>query len=130
MTDSYTAELRDIIDRAFTVEHSGRATAGMVHNSVHRDLPEHLIDFLIDKGLRSQISSYFRAKDNDGLPMRPEVNPDWEHAQIALLSVPEYRFVHERYVDQSEAFRVQAEKVRARCIEQHGVDLTAVEASA
>lgn len=125
MADSYATELRDIIDRAFVGEYSGRATAQMVHNSVHRDLPEHLVDYLIGKGLRSQIGSYFRERDGDGLPKRPEANPDGIHADIALLSLDEFEFVHDRYVDQSDAMRQQAERVRVRCMETHGVDLAA-----
>lgn len=125
MTDSYTAELRDIIDRTFTSEHHGRATAQMVHHSVHRDLPDHLIDFLIGKGIRAQITSYFREKDREGLPKRPEVNPDGEHVQLALLSVTECSYVHSRYLDRADANLAQAEKVRRFCLEQHGVDLAA-----
>lgn len=130
MTDSYTSELRDIIDRAFVAEHHGRATAKMVHASVHRDLPEHLIDFLVVKGLRSQINAYFNTKGDDGLPKRPEVNADGEHAQLELLSVEEFSYLHAAYVSRADANRQQAEKVRERCFEAHGVDLALTVASA
>lgn len=123
MVDSHTAELRDLIDRAFTGEHGGAATAQMVHNSVHRDLPEHLTDYLIGKGLRSQITAYFRDKDADGLPKRPEVNAEGEHKQLELASVSEYAYVHAKYTDRASENIAQAEKVRARCLEVHGVDL-------
>lgn len=129
MTDTYTSELRDLIDRAFTAEHGGRATAQMVHNSVHRDLPEHLVDYLIGKGLRSQVASYFREQDGDGLPKRPAANPDGEHAQLEFLSLEEFTYVHSTYIDRANANLTQAEKIRARCIETHGVDIGA-EASA
>lgn len=130
MTDTFTSELRDIIDRAFTGEYGGRATAQMVHNSVHRDLPEHLIDYLIGKGLRSQVAAYFREQDHDGLPKRPAANPDGEHAQLTLLSVEEFAYVHSTYLDRAAANSTQAEKVRARCLEMHGVDLATAQASA
>lgn len=123
MTDTYTSELHDIIDRAFTAEHGGRATVQMVHSSVHRDLPEHLIDYLVGKGLRSQVTSYFREQDSDGLPKRPAANPDGEHAQLAFLSVEEFAYVHSTYLDRASANTAQAEKVRRRCIETHGVDI-------
>lgn len=130
MTDSYTAELRDLIDRAFTAEHGGRATAQMVHNSVHRDLPEHLVDALIGKGIRSQITAYFREQDNDGLPKRPAANPEGEHAQLSLFSVEEFAYLHSTYVERAAANEAQAEKVRLRCIETHGVDVAASRAAA
>lgn len=130
MPDSFTAELRDIIDRAYTTEHAGRATAQMVHNSAHRDLPGHLIDFLVGKGLRAQVTAYFREKDAEGLPKRPEANADGEHVQLDFLSVEECGYVYNRYVDRADANQSQAEKVRAFCIEQHGVDVAATAMSA
>lgn len=130
MSDNYTAELREIIDRAFVAEHSGRATAQMLHGSVYRDLPEHLVDYLIGKGIRSQINSYFNTKADDGLPKRPEVNANGEHAQLELLSVDEFAYVHESYVSRADANRAQAQKVRERCFEQHGVDLASKAVSA
>lgn len=126
MIDSYTTELRDLIDRAFTAEHGGRATAQMVHNSVHALLPEHLIDYLIGKGLRSQVNAYFNAKDDDGLPKRPEINTEGEHAQLEFASVTEHAYVYGRYIDRADANRAQAEKVRQRCLDVHGVDLVSV----
>jgi hypothetical protein len=129
VSNSYTTELRDIIDRAFTAEYGGRATAQMVHNSVHRDLPGHLVDYLIGKGLRSQITAYFNAKSDDGLPKRPEANQDGEHAQLELLSVQEYAYVHGRYIERSRANRVQAERLRQRCLDTHGVDVAAASAA-
>lgn len=125
MTDSYTTELRDIIDRAYTQEHSGRATAQMLHNSAHRDLPEHLIDFLVGKGLRAQVTAYFREKDSDGLPKRPEANGDGEHVQLAFLTVQECTYVYEGYQSRADANAAQAERVREFCLAQHGVDLAA-----
>ena len=93
MTDSYTTELRDIINRAFVSEHAGRATAQMVHNSVYSELPEHLVDYLIGKGIKAEIGAYFRAKGRDGLPMRPKVNDAGEHAQLSLLSPDELSYL-------------------------------------
>lgn len=123
MTDSYATELRDLIDRAFVGEHGGRATAQMVHNSVHRDLPEHLIDYLIGKGLRSRISAYFNDKDGEGLPKRPAVNPDGIHADATLLTLEECGFVYAGYLERAEANKQQADKWRERVLEEHGVDL-------
>lgn len=123
MTDTYTSELRDIIDRAFTDELGGRATAQMVHNSVHRDLPDHLVDYLIGKGLRSQVTAYFREQDADGLPKRPAANPDGEHAQLSFFSVEEFAYLHSTYVERASANETQAERVRARCLDTHGIDL-------
>lgn len=128
MVDSYTAELRDIIDRAYTGEHEGRATAQMVHTSAYRDLPDHLIDFLVGKGLRAQVTAYFREKDAEGLPKRPEANPDGEHVQLTLLTVAECGYVYGCYRDRAQANDAQAEKVRTFCLEQHGVDLEQVAA--
>ena len=123
MTDSYTTELREIIDRAFTAEYAGRATVQMVHNAVQRDLPEHLIDYLVGKGLRSQVTAYFREQDSDGLPLRPAANDQGEHAQLAFFTVEEFAYVHEGYLARAAANQTQAEKVRARCLDLHGVDL-------
>lgn len=125
MADSYTSELRDIIDRAFTAEFEGRATVQMVHGSVYRDLPDHLIDYLIGKGIKAEIGAYFRDKDADGLPKRPKVNDDGEHAQLSLLSADEMAYLYGRYLDASEANKAQAEKLRRVCLSKHGVDLAA-----
>lgn len=124
MPDSYATELRAIIDRVFTVQHSGRATAQMVQVGVYGDLPDHLIDYLVGKGLRSQVTAYFNAKDDDGLPKRPEVNSDGEHAQLDFASVSEFAFVYNRYEERADANRVQAEKVRQRCLDIHEVDIS------
>lgn len=123
MADSYASELKDLIDRAFIGEHGGRATAEMVHYSVQRDLPEHLVDYLVGKGLRSQVAAYFRAKDDDGLPRRPEVNEQGEHTQLEFANVREYEYVHAAYLARVQANAIQAEKVRQRCLDVHGVDL-------
>ena len=128
MTDSYTAELRDIIDRAFTEEYGGRATVQMVHEATWRDLPEHLRDFLIGKGLRAQVRAYFNDKDEDNLPKRPEVNAAGEHAQLHFLSVDEFGYVHDAYAARVKANAEQREKVRLRCLAVHGVDLERVKA--
>lgn len=123
MVDSYPAELRDIIDRAFTAEHGGRATAQMVHNSVYRDLPEHLVDYLVGKGLRSRVTAYFGEKDAEGLPERPEVNPAGEHVQLPFAAIEEFAYVYAGYLERADANAAKATKVRQRCLEQHGVDL-------
>jgi ABC-type Fe3+ transport system substrate-binding protein len=123
MTDSFAAELRDLIDRAFVAEHGGRATVQMVHNSVHRDLPEHLVDYLIGKGLQSRIRTYFNDKDAAGLPKRPAVNSDGIHADAGLLTLAECGYVYDGYKDRAAANEQQAEKWRERVLEQHGVDL-------
>lgn len=128
MTDSYTAELRDYIDRAFTIEHNGRATSQMVRASVARDLPEHLVDYLVGKGLASEVGAYFRAKDADGLPRAPKVNDEGIHAQMFLLSLDEFTFVYDAYLIQAEANKMQAERVRDRCMVAHGVDLAGAKA--
>lgn len=123
MTDSYAAELRDLIDRAFVAEHGGRASVQMVHNSVHAAMPEHIKDFLIGKGLAAQVRAYFKDKDQDGLPKRPAVNAEGIHADAALLSIEECSFVYVGYLDRIEANRQQAEKWRERVLQDHGVDL-------
>lgn len=125
MTDSYTSELRDIIDGVFITEYGGRATAQMVHQSVWALLPEHLVDPLIGKGIRSQVDAYFRVKDYDGLPKRPEINIEGEHAQLEFATVTEHAYLYSAYVDRAEANQAQAEKVRQRCLDAHGVDLRA-----
>ena len=125
MTDTFTAELRDIIDRAFTDDLGGRATTNMLTEHVWGALPEHLSHFLISKGLRSQVAAYFREQDTDGLPKRPAANEEGEHAQLAFFTVEEFAYVHRSYVERSDANLTQAEKVRAKCLKLHGVDLTA-----
>lgn len=123
MTDSHAAELRDLIDRAFVGEHGGRASVQMVHNSVHRDLPEHLIDYLIGKGLQSRIRTYFGDKDGDGLPKRPAIDPTGIHADASLLTLEECGFVYAAYLDRIDANQQQADKWRERVMIEHGVDL-------
>lgn len=102
----------------------------MIHNSVWRDLPDHLIDYLIGKGLRSQVTAYFHEQDQDGLPKRPSANPEGEHKQLELLSLSEFTFVHTSYLSRAKANRKQAEKIRLRCLDAHGVDLLAIKATA
>lgn len=121
--DSARAELRDIIDRTFVGDLAGRATAERVRVTVWADLPDHLRDYLIGKGLASEIQSYFRTRSRDGLPMAPEVNEAGEHVQLEFLSVTEYAFLYSKYVDRSEANADQATKVRQRCLDLHRVDL-------
>jgi len=128
MTDSYRAELREIIDRAFVAEYGSRATSQMVHHSVARDLPQHLLDYLIGKGIKAEIGSYFRAKGGDGLPLRPKVTPDGEHADMSLLSQAEMAYPYGQYLDAADANATQAEKVRVRCLKRYGVDLAGVAA--
>lgn len=123
MADSFASELKDIIDRVFVGEYGGRATAEMVHYSVQSDLPPHLVDYLVGKGLRSRVTAYFNAKDDDGLPRRPEVNEQGEHTLLEFASVPEYEYVHSAYLARVRANALQAEKVRQRCLDVHGVDL-------
>lgn len=125
MTDSYRSELQDLIDRAFVGEYAGRATAQMVYNSIYSDLPPHLIDHLVGKGIKAEIGSYFRAKGIDGLPMRPKVNAEGEHADFGLLSPEEMAYLYQQYVDASAANDAQAEKVRAACLKKYSVDLAA-----
>jgi len=123
MSDSYAAELRDLIDRAFVGEYGSRASAQMVQNSLHDNLPEHLIDYLISKGLRARITSYFNDKDGDGLPKRPAVDTDGIHADAALLTIDECGFVYAGYLDRAAANEQQAEKWRVRVLDERGVDL-------
>lgn len=130
MTDSYRSELRELIDLIYFGEFGGRATQQMVHAGVLSALPEHLTDYLIGKGIASEVQSYFRSKGADGLPKFPEVNENGEHAQLELLSVDEFSFVHRKYVDRADANQSQAEKIRERCLEIHGVDLATTRASA
>lgn len=129
MADSFRSELRDLIDQVYFAEFGGRATQQMLHQAVYRDLPEHLVDYLIGKGIASEVQSYFRTKGTDGLPKFPEVNEDGEHAQLELLSVNEFAFVHRRYIDRAEANSSQAEKIRGLCLGVHGVDLAVAAAS-
>lgn len=125
MADSFRTELRDLIDRVYFGEFEAEATTQMVHMAVHRDLPEHLIDYLIGKGIASEVQSFFRSKTSDGLPRFPEVNDEGSHKQLELLSVDEFTFVHRRYIDRADANSAQADKIRERCLEVHGVDLGA-----
>lgn len=130
MADSFRSELRDIIERVYLFEYGAQATQGMVHQGVTRELPEHLTEYLIGKGIASEIQSYFRAKGSDGLPRFPEVNEDGEHRQLELLSIDEFTFVHRRYIDRADANVGQAEKVRQLCLDRHGVDLSGTAATA
>lgn len=123
MTDSYTAELRDIIDRAFTDDLGGRATVQMLHAKVFDLIPEHLAAYLIGQGLRKRVTAYFNEKDGEGLPKRPAANDQGEHAQLEFFSVEEFAYVHRCYLDRASANAAQAEKVRALCLTSHGVDL-------
>lgn len=130
MTDSFTAELRDLIDRAFTDDLGGMATLNMLQERVWADLPEHLSHFLISRGLRSQVAAYFREQDADGLPKRPAANAEGEHKQLSFFTVEEFAYVHHGYIERAAANEAQAEKVRLRCIETHGVDVAALAAPA
>jgi hypothetical protein len=125
MADSFRSELRDIIERVYINDLGGRATQKMVHAGVWRDLPEHLTDYLIGKGIASEVQTYFRSKGSDGLPKFPEVNADGEHHQLEFLSVTEFAFVHSKYVDRASANNEQADKIRQLCLDKYGVDLGA-----
>ena len=125
MADSFATELREIIDRAYTVELGGRATHKMVHAHTQGSLPDHVVDYLVGKGLAAEVALYFREKNSDGLPKRPAVNSDGEHVQLAFLTVEECGFVYDAYRSRADANREKADKVRDFCLEQHGVDLAA-----
>lgn len=130
MVDSFRTELRDIIDRVYIGEYGGRATQQMVHEGVWRDLPEHLLDYLVGKGIRSEVQAYFRTQGTNGLPKFPEINADGEHRQLELLTIEEYAYLHSSYVSRSDANKAQAEKVRELCLDTHGVDLAEAAVSA
>lgn len=130
MSDSYRSELQDIIDRSFIGEFGGRATAQMIQTSIYADLPEHLTDYLIGKGIKAEIGAYFRAKGDDGLPQRPKVNDEGVHAQLSLLDLDELTYLYRQYVNASDASRAQAEKVRLIAVAQYQVDLAAKVATA
>lgn len=130
MVDSYRCELRDLIDSIYHGELGGRATQGQLHTAVWSVLPEHFADYLIGKGIRSEVSAYFRMKEASGLPKYPEVNAEGEHVQLILLSASEMEFLHRSYLDRADANTAQAEKVRDLCLGMHGVDLNAVRATA
>lgn len=130
MTDSFTTELRDIIDRAFTDDLGGKATANMLQEHVWANLPDHLTHFLISKGLRAQVTAYFREQDHDGLPKRPAANPEGEHKQLSFFSVEEFAYLHADYRKRAAANDAQAEKVRVRCLDLHDVDLAVMSATA
>lgn len=121
--DPYRAEMQDHIDRVFIDYLGGRATQRMVKDQVQETLPAHMAEYLIGKGLDSEVSRYFRTKGKDGLPKAPEVNESGEHAPLSLLTVDELTYLHDKYVARADANATQAEKVRERCLRVHGVDL-------
>ena len=124
MTDSYRAELRDLIDRTFLGTLGGEATAEGVRVAVWAALPDHMKDYLIGKGLASEVQSYFRAKGRDGLPRYPEANASGTHRQLELLSVDEFAYVRTKYLSRSRANAEQAERIAERCLGIHGVDIS------
>lgn len=127
--DSYRSELREIIEQVYIADFGGRATQQMVHAGVLSALPDHLTDYLIGKGIASEVQSYFRVKGSEGLPRFPEVNAEHEHVQLEFLSVTEFAFLHSSYAARAEANTAQADKVRQMCLDRHGVDLTIAEAA-
>lgn len=128
MTDSYRAEIIDAIDRMFVGNFGGRASTDEVFRALVAGLPEHLTNRLIETGLKSHINSYFRAKNDDGLPIAPAADEDNTHVQLELLTIPEFEFVVAAQMKSSRAHRSIAQKIADRCLSDHGhrIDIDAI----
>lgn len=122
MTSSEYAEIQDAVERAW-------ATLGMrgsnrdVLDTLRTDLPDHLREYLTDRGLSQAIGTFFRRKNKVGLAQAPEVDADGTHAQMELLSAAEFRYVIAAHVKAGKnEFRIAkayALEARARL----GVDI-------
>lgn len=130
MADSYSSEIQALIGEVYVSEFGTRATQPMVRQQVWTHLPDHMADYLIGKGLASEVQRFFRVQNSDGLPKYPEVNEDGEHAQLELLSLDEFRFVHDSYMVRAEANASKAHLIRQMCLDMHRVDLAAKAATA
>lgn len=126
MPSSENAEIHDLIHRIFTEQFGSAASTPEVYRAAADSLPEHLSRHLIGKGLKAEISRYFRTKRSDGLPQAPEVDDEGTHKQLDLMTVPEYRYVIEAYLKSSAASRAQAAKLIDLCREIHGVTIAPV----
>lgn len=130
MADSYSSEIQALIGEVYIGEFGTRASQPMVTKHVWAQLPEHMADFLIGKGLAGEVQRFFREKTRDGLPKYPEVNEQGEHAQLELLSLDEFRFVHSSYIARAEANADKALLIRQMCLDIHRVDLVPAGATA
>lgn len=125
MTTSFPAEIRDVAQRLVDADFGGRAMTREVVDTLIATLPGHLIDYVIRKGLTSEVNAMFRAKAANGLPRYPEANPAGEHVQFELLSVDESAYVYESYRKRGAANFAKAQLVREACLDAHHVDLAA-----
>lgn len=79
------------------------------------------VDYLLDQGLGSKISQYFRQITDSGLPQAAAIDSRGTHAQLELWDEGEYRFVIARHMASSEARRQRALEYSNHCYDRLGV---------
>ncbi len=132
MPHSESTEVQDLLQRLFTEQFGNEASNAELLRALVPALPEHLQNYILVSGLKSQIGVFFRRKRADGLPQAPEVNRDGLHKQLDLMEVEDFRYVIEQYLKSSAAHRAQAHKLASLCFDVHGVAISVemLEASA
>jgi len=127
-------ELRDIIHRHYEATGMRATHADIMHDLV---VPPHVAQWLVRKGLSGQITSYFSARREDGLPFAPVVNEANEHVPLDLAEFAELEYVALAAVRRGDAEYAQARRVGilareryGRSIVVDGIDLSAEEAAA
>lgn len=120
MTDSERAELRDFIKRVWD-QMGGVGTLSEVRSHCRASMPEHLSAYLIDEGISKVVGEVWRSRNQAGLPSALAVDTHGTHKQLELMDVSEYRYAIASRMKQSAAFRRQAQKLAAYCLEIHGV---------
>lgn len=117
MITSEKDELRDIIHRHYEATGMRATHADIMHDLV---VPQHVADWLVRKGLSGQITSYFSAHREDGLPFAPVVNDLNEHVPLDLAEFAELEYVAAAAVNRGLAEFQQARKVGALARERYG----------
>lgn len=126
MTTSERAEMTEVVASVFLNEFGGRAALSEVTDAVTARIldTQHLNEYLVRLGIKGITKDYFRQSATDGLPNAPEADKAGTHVQLELLTVPEFRYVIGRQLDNSAAARMRAQQYAERCHEIFGVWIT------
>ncbi|MCW2496372.1 hypothetical protein [Jatrophihabitans sp.] len=124
MSTHESNEIHEAIDRTWIEQLGGRGTHGDVWGVLRENLPEHLRQYLADRGLSSAVSSYFRRKNAAGLAQAPQVSDDGVHAQLELMSADEFRYVVNVHVVSSKNERDIAEAWAKEAHDRLGVRIS------
>lgn len=119
---SENTDLLALIDQTWQ-EMGGRGTKAdvLAHLRLLVFGSEERVSYLVDQGLATKISQYFRQITDSGLPQAAAIDSHGTHAQLELWDEGEYRFVIAKHMASSAARRQRALEYSNHCYDRLGV---------